>query len=78
MKIRLKNKFKFQDNGAFHFLDMEAEVSSDTNSEPLFEPTEADKYFIDDSSIKDVDNTLEIQREHCRNVKRIAKNLDEF
>ena len=57
---------------------MEAEVSSDSTPEIDLQPTEADACFIDDSIVESQDNALEILKEHHRNVKRIAKNLDEF
>ena len=61
------------------FINFEAEHSSGSKSDSDFQATEADDQFIDDSAINnDDDNILEIQREHHRNVKRIAKNLDEF
>ena len=67
-----------KDINAKSFLDLEAEDSSGSNSEEEFQKTEADDEFIDDSLIEGDDNILEVQREHHRNVKRIAKNLDEF
>ena len=57
---------------------MEAEDSNDSGEETVFVPTKADEEFIDDSLIEDTDNTIEIQKEHERNVRRIAKNLIEF
>ena len=57
---------------------MEAKDLSGTESEPSFQSTEDDKRFIDDSLVEEHVNILEAQKEHHRNVKRIAKNLDEF
>ena len=68
----------FQTPNNCPFIDLEAEDSSGADSDILFERNEADINFIDDSMIDDEDNMLEIQKEHHRNVKRIAKNLDEF
>ena len=60
------------------FLDLEAKDSSGAESDPLSQLTEEDKHFIDDSLVEENINILEAQKEHHRNVKRIAKNLDEF
>ena len=57
---------------------MEAVCSSSSSVDEIAKETMSDKEFIDDSITDSEDNVLEIQREHHKNVKRIAKNLDEF
>ena len=59
-------------------MDLEARHSSGADSEEKFQETDADRLFIDDSLVDIDDNILEVQKEHHCNVKRIAKNLDEF
>ena len=59
------------------FLD-EAEYSSNDETDSDLEPTSSDDDFIDDSDAEEVIDPFKIEDEHKKNLKRIAKNLEEF
>ena len=63
-------------NGSFVL--SQTEHTSDDESDADMIPLPEDLEFIDDSNLDDHDNVFEVQKEHYKNVKRIAKNLEEF
>ena len=56
----------------------QAEHSSGDESDEDMQLLADDLNFIDDTDFDENDNVFEAQKEHHKNVKRIAKNLDEF
>ena len=61
-----------------YFLDNEAIHSSLSGSEDEYKATKQDLEFIDDNSDGSQTDMNKVHEEHRRNLKRIAKNLDEF
>ena len=60
------------------FLLDEAEYSTTDDSETAPEATASDIEFIDDDDLQEFVDPFKIESEHRKNLKRIAKNLDEF
>ena len=61
-----------------NFLDQEAKHSSSSESDDETQISTQDREFIDDNSCDSQTDIDKIEEEHRRNLKRIAKNLDEF
>ena len=73
----INNIFKKKAGLEFFSTEAHHSIEGDSESSAPYSATESDKEFIDDSEIPSQDPIL-AHEEHKRNIKRIAKNLDEF